>query len=182
MDRFEPDALDWTILELLQDDATISNKQLAAAVGLAPSTCLARVRRLRERGILTGFHADVPPEAVGLGLQAILSVRVRPHTRAAFGRFVDIALAMTPTQALYHVSGEDDFLVHVAVADAPQLQQLVIDLMSHREQIVHVRSSIVYEQVRVRTLRAPDPMTANGESPLIASRVVKPHARDRFEQ
>jgi DNA-binding Lrp family transcriptional regulator len=59
----ELDAIDWAILEQLQKDATIPNKQLAEQVGVAPSTCLLRVRRLRERGVITGIHAHVSSTA-----------------------------------------------------------------------------------------------------------------------
>ncbi len=103
--NIELDSKDWDILTRLQQDALISNKELAAAVGLAPSTCLLRVRRLRERGVITGFHAHVSSAAVGLGLDAFLAVQVSPHNREVFGRFVDFVLALPETRTAYHVSG-----------------------------------------------------------------------------
>ena len=70
------DRIDNAILGFLQNDGRMSNKELAAAVGLAPSSCLERVRRLQERGILTGFRAVVSPTHLGIGLQAFVSVRL----------------------------------------------------------------------------------------------------------
>ena len=70
------DRIDDAILASLQKDGRISNKELAAAVGLAPSSCLERMRRLQERGVITGFRADVDPKAVGIGLQAFVFVRL----------------------------------------------------------------------------------------------------------
>ncbi|MGY0232976.1 Lrp/AsnC family transcriptional regulator [Longispora urticae] len=152
------DAIDWAILERLQSDATIQNKDLAAQVGIAPSTCLDRVRRLRDRQVIVGYHAEVSPEAVGLAVQAILAVQVRPHTREVFARFVDFALDVPEVRALFHVSGEADFLVHVACVDTRHLQQLVLDEVQTRKEVVAVHSSIVYEQVRKDALRPPDPV------------------------
>ncbi|WP_306368413.1 Lrp/AsnC family transcriptional regulator [Nocardiopsis sp. CC223A] len=168
----ELDAIDWAILEQLQKDATIPNKQLAEQVGVAPSTCLLRVRRLRERGVITGIHAHVSSTAIGLAMNAILSVQVRPHTREVFNRFVDFAIALPETRSLYHVSGAEDFLIHVAVGNAEHLQQLVLDVMSQRSEVTRVQSSIVYEQTEFHALRSPD--SRQRRPPLIAPRL---HAR-----
>jgi DNA-binding Lrp family transcriptional regulator len=80
------DPIDLALLDLLQRDARRSNKELAAAVGLAPSSCLARVRRL-EREVIRGYHAELDPLAVGLQVQAMVSVRLRLHSRPAFDSF-----------------------------------------------------------------------------------------------
>lgn len=162
----ELDSKDWAILELLQRDALISNKALAAEVGLAPSTCLLRVRRLRESGVITGFHAAVSPAAVGLGVDALLAVQVRPHTREVFSRFADFALSLPETRTLFHVSGDDDFLILVSVADAGHLQRLVLDVMSQRGEASHVRTSLVYERTELRDIRPVD--ARRREPPLIA--------------
>jgi DNA-binding Lrp family transcriptional regulator len=75
------DRIDRALVRALQKDARLSNKELAAQVGLAPSSCLERVRRLRRTGVLRGFHADVAPEALGVGLQALIAVQLRQHSR-----------------------------------------------------------------------------------------------------
>src|SRR5262245_13609423 len=75
------DRIDRTIVTVLQKNARTSNKDLAVEVGLAPSTCLERVRALRARGVIRGYHADVDREALGRGLEAIVAVRIRPHSR-----------------------------------------------------------------------------------------------------
>ena len=71
MARRALDRIDFDILAALQNDGRLSNKELAAKVGLAPSSCLERVRALRESGVLRGFRAEVDPEALGIHLQAI---------------------------------------------------------------------------------------------------------------
>ncbi|MFO7700069.1 MAG: Lrp/AsnC family transcriptional regulator, partial [Acidimicrobiia bacterium] len=83
MGRFpELDATDRRIIELLQKDGRQSNKALAAAVGIAPSTCSERFQRLRDAGVFRGFHADVDPAALGVGLQALAAASSRRGARA----------------------------------------------------------------------------------------------------
>ena len=76
------DRIDDAILGALQNDGRMSNKELAAQVGLAPSSCLDRVRRLHERGVIRGYHAEVDPGAMKIGLQAFVFVRLTQHRGA----------------------------------------------------------------------------------------------------
>jgi DNA-binding Lrp family transcriptional regulator len=165
----ELDSIDWAILTQLQQNAMIANKDLAALVGLAPSTCLLRVRRLRERGVITGFHAHVAAAAVGVGLDAFLAVQVRPHTREVFSRFAEFALGLPETRSVFHVSGEEDFLILVGVVDAGHLQRLVLDVMSQRTEVAHVQSSIVYERAEINVLHPVQPR--RDQPPLMAPAV-----------
>jgi DNA-binding Lrp family transcriptional regulator len=78
------DRIDCEIIDALQNNARLSNKELANQVKLAPSTCLGRVKRLQDEKILQGFHAAVDSDALGIGLQAMIAVRLSKHTRASF--------------------------------------------------------------------------------------------------
>lgn len=147
--RFERlDRIDRAIIAALQNDARLTNKELAARVGIAPSTCLDRVRALRLRGVLKGFHADVERRALGRGLEAIVAVRVRPHSRAYVDAFWEDALAMPEVVQVFHVTGADDFLLHVAVADTDALRDFVLDRLTVRPEVGHVESRVVYAQGR----------------------------------
>jgi len=73
------DRIDYKIVRLLRNNARLSNKDLAEKVGLAPSTCLVRTRMLQQSGVLTGFKAEVNPAALGVRLQALISVRLKHH-------------------------------------------------------------------------------------------------------
>src|SRR5262245_17609317 len=130
MPRERLDRTDRALVAALQKNARISNKELADSVGLAPSTCLERVRALRARGVLKGFHADVDREALGRGLEAIIAVRVRPHSQANVDAFWENALAQPEVIEVFHVTGADDFLVHVAVADTDALRKFVLDRLT----------------------------------------------------
>src|SRR3954453_23025534 len=103
----ELDSVDWEILELLQVDATMPNKDIAAKVGVAPSTCLERIRRMRRNGAIVAIRAHVLPSLLGQGEQAFLGIQIRPHARDTANDFVQKALALPATLALYNVSGSE---------------------------------------------------------------------------
>ena len=79
--RIELDDLDRQIIAILHENARIPNVELAREVGISPSTCLARVRSLRERGVIVRYTAEINPLALGFTLQALVSVRIRPGAR-----------------------------------------------------------------------------------------------------
>src|SRR5882757_2210042 len=83
------DELDSAIVRQLQVDARMTNKELAAAVGIAPSTCLERVRALRSAGTISGYHAAVSLPALNRRVQALLAVQVRPLSRTVIEGFKD---------------------------------------------------------------------------------------------
>lgn len=142
------DRIDFAILRLLRNDGRLSNKELAAKVGLAPSSCLARVKRLGESGILRGFHADIDPRALGMSLQAMIAVRLTQHSREIVESFRAHVLALPETVALYHLAGADDFLVHVAVRDADHLRDLALDAFTRRSEVARLETSLVFEHAR----------------------------------
>lgn len=140
----ELDAVDRALLRELQNNGRLPNKELAAAVGIAPSTALERVRGLRSRGILTGFRADVDLAALGRTLQAILAIRVRPHSRSVVEPFVDYVLGLPESLEVFHVAGSDDFLLRVAVRDAEHLQRLLLDSFTTRPEVAHIHTSLIF--------------------------------------
>jgi DNA-binding Lrp family transcriptional regulator len=142
------DRIDFEILAALQKNARLSNKELAARVDLAPSSCLERVRRIQEKGALKGFHAAVDPHIVGVEVQALIAVRIRRHSRRLIEDFHQHASSLQEVVAIYHVAGANDFLVHVAVRDTEQLRDLVLDSFTTRTEIEHMETSLIfgYEQ------------------------------------
>jgi DNA-binding Lrp family transcriptional regulator len=146
------DQADIAILATLKTNARISNKDLANAVGLAPSTCLERVRRLVETGAIHGFHADVDLGMLGFGLEAMIGVRLQRHSRKIVTSFREYVLGLTEVRAVYHVAGADDFLVHVAVRDADHLRDLAMDAFTTRNEVAHIETRLIFEHVPIRRL------------------------------
>jgi DNA-binding Lrp family transcriptional regulator len=142
------DAIDSALLAFLQNDARRTNRDLAQALGIAPSTCLERVRSLRRRGLVVGYHAQVDLTAIGRPLQALIAVRVRPPNRSVIDSFRAFVEQLPEVLSVFVVSGSDDFLIHVAVRDTDQLQALVLDKLTRRKELADVRTSLVYEHLR----------------------------------
>ncbi|MCB9703393.1 MAG: Lrp/AsnC family transcriptional regulator [Myxococcales bacterium] len=157
------DRIDFELLDLLQKDARRSNKELAAAVGLAPSSCLERVRRLEERGVLLGSHARVDPKALGIALQALIAVRLGEHSAPLVGGFMDEVAAHPAVLGVYYISGATDFLVHVATRTTDELRELAVDLISARPEVAHVETSLVFDLRRSEVL--PSYLAAADEAP-----------------
>jgi len=161
------DELDAALVRELQADARLSNRDLAARVGVSPSTSLERVRALRARGTLLGYHADVALPDLGRSVQALIAVRIRPPARERIEAFRDFAAGLPETVGVFVVSGGEDFLLHVAVPDTDALYALVIDRLTERREVADVRTSIVYEHIRRPVLepltRAPAPRAAHGQ-------------------
>jgi DNA-binding Lrp family transcriptional regulator len=137
--------IDFAILAALQNDARLSNKQLAAHVGLAPSSCLERVRRLRAAGVLTGFRALVEPRALGIAMQALVFVRLARHARKQVKAFRQHALSLPETVGLYHVAGQHDFIVHVGVRDANHLRDVAMDAFTSRREVARIETHLIFE-------------------------------------
>jgi DNA-binding Lrp family transcriptional regulator len=148
VDFDELDAVDRAILRELQDDARQTNRELAAAVHVSPSTSSERVRALRATGVIRGYHADVDLEALGREVQAFIAVTIRPPTRQNIEEFRNWARELPEIVAIFVVSGGDDFLLHVAVPDTDALYAFVIDRLTERPEIADVRTSVVYEHIR----------------------------------
>lgn len=146
--KIDLDRIDFDILALLQKDARRSNKELAAVVGLAPSSCLARVQRLREAGVLKGFHAEVDPEYLGIGLQSLIAVQLQKHSRPIVKAFWKHVLGLPEVLAVFHVTGEYDFQIHVAVRDAHHLRDLALDAFTTRPEVSRIATSLIFESIR----------------------------------
>ena len=142
------DRIDFDILAALQKEGRLSNKELAAHVDLAPSTCLERVRKLEEHGALKGYHAEADPSALGIRLQAMIAVRLQKHSRDLVEEFRGYVLGLAEVLSIYHIGGEHDFLIHVAARDAEDLRDLALDRFTTRPEVEHLETSLIFEHAR----------------------------------
>ena len=142
------DRIDLAIIAALQKNARLSNKELAAKVNLAPSSSLARVRKLMETKVLEGFHAEVNPGALGVSLQAIIAVRLRRHSRAKFLSLYAHIRRFPEVLQVFHVSGVNDLLLHVAVRDVAHLRDLIVDELATRSEVANCETSVIFSLLR----------------------------------
>ncbi|MBM2623266.1 Lrp/AsnC family transcriptional regulator [Actinoplanes sp. LDG1-06] len=146
------DEVDSAIVRELQANARQTNRDLARAVGIAPSTCLERVRLLRDRGVITGYHAEIDLGALNRHVQAFLHVQVRPMSREVIENFKAYATGLPEVLSVFVVAGGDDFLVHVGVPSVDALHSFLMDKFTGRREIVGFRSSVIYQHARNRVL------------------------------
>ncbi|HET8600390.1 MAG TPA: Lrp/AsnC family transcriptional regulator, partial [Segeticoccus sp.] len=139
------DEVDALLVELLARDGRSPNTVLARAAGIAESTCIARVRALRERGVIRGIHADIDPAALGRPVQAMVAVRFGGHQRDHFEQFRAEVPALPGVLATFHLSGATDYLVHVAAESSDALRDFVLDHLTNRPGVVHAETSLVFE-------------------------------------
>ncbi|MGE6757815.1 Lrp/AsnC family transcriptional regulator [Corallococcus interemptor] len=142
------DRIDREILEALQNNARLSNKELAAKVGLAPSSCLARVKRLETDGVIRSYRAELDPRPLGLGLQALIAVQLRLHVGEHFGSIGDHLRSLPETVAVYCLGGTTDFLVHVVCRDTEHLRVLTIQSFTSRPEVSRIETSLVFSFAR----------------------------------
>lgn len=139
------DRTDFEILRHLRNDARLSNKRLAARLNIAPSTCLMRVRRLIGEGVLKGFHADVDSASLGVGLQAMVSVRLSKHAQSRIESIRQHMQDLPEVVQFYHVAGRTDFLVQVWARDSEHLRELLMSRFAGRDEVDRIESSLIFE-------------------------------------
>jgi len=142
------DEVDRALVAELLRDGRAPNTALARAAGIAESTCLARVRSLRERGVVTGVAAEVDLARVGLPVQAMVAIRFSGHLRADVDAFADEVSALPGVVATWNISGANDFLVHVAAPSPAELRDFVLDNLTGRPGVVAAETSLVFHARR----------------------------------
>ncbi|MEP7178686.1 MAG: Lrp/AsnC family transcriptional regulator [Pseudonocardiales bacterium] len=142
------DDLDRRILGHLAADARIPNNALAGLVGIAPSTCLTRVRALRESGVIRGYHADIDPSALGRPIQAMIAVRLQSHARGHIAEFTAKVAALPEVLNVFFLGGTDDFLVHIAATGTENLRDFVVVNLSGNPDVALTETNLIFEHVR----------------------------------
>ena len=141
----ELDEVDRTLIRALQEDGRASNARLAELAGIAPSTCVARVRSLVDRGVISGFSAQVPPAALGWGIQALISVGIRSGARQRIVEFGEEIRALPEVVQVFFLGGSEDFIIHVATRDSDHVRQFVVDNLSAHPSVASTRTSLVFD-------------------------------------
>lgn len=146
------DPVDRAIVRLLSADGRMPNNALADAVGIAPSTCLGRVRALVQRGVIRGFHADVDPAAIGLGIQVLIAVRLQADARANIGAFARDIAKLPGVMNVFFLGGADDFMIHLAAADTDALRGFVAEHLSRRPDVANTVTNLIFEHTHSSAL------------------------------
>ncbi|CDQ43844.1 AsnC family transcriptional regulator [Mycolicibacterium neoaurum] len=136
------------MLLALHADARMSNSALAEAVGIAPSTCHGRLRRLQDIGVIRGFYTDINPAAVGLTLQAMISVSLQSNARGRIRDFIAQIRQRPQVMDVYFLAGGDDFILHVAARDTEDLRAFVVENLNADGDVAGTQTSLIFEHLR----------------------------------
>lgn len=142
------DRTDLQILALLQREGRITNAELAERVSLSPSACLRRTQRLEAEQVITGYAAQVDPQAVGLGLQAFVRVQLTRHESTVVEGFVERVNGWAEVVACHALTGDMDYLLHVYVADLKDFSRFVLDHLLNAAGVGDINSSFVLRTVK----------------------------------
>lgn len=153
------DRIDHEILAILQNEGRISNKELAARVDLAPSSCLERVRRLERTGIIRGYHARVDPHAAGIELEVLMMVQLERHASDVMRKFQDYVMSLPEVVHVFSVGGTHDFLIHVVVRDSDHLRDFAMGQMTTRREVSRVETMLIFEHHTKAALPMLDAIT-----------------------
>jgi DNA-binding Lrp family transcriptional regulator len=142
------DSIDLQVLTILYDDADITNKELAAKIGIAPSTCLERVKRLKQGGVIKGAFIDVNLKTIGGNIEAIAAIRLQPYSEQIVNDLRDDLLKFPEILNLYHMGGSYDYYIHMSVKDSEHLRQFVFKNITSRDAVTTVETSLIFEHSR----------------------------------
>jgi Lrp/AsnC family transcriptional regulator, leucine-responsive regulatory protein len=139
----ELDKKDWIIIQLVQSEARVSFAEIARRAGLSPPAAAERLRRLEDAGVIRGYHAKIDPERLGLGMVAIIEMRVN---RVDYPRFQKAIQKLAWILECYHVAGRASFYLKAAVPDARGLELLIGHLSPFGDTVTSLVLSTVLER------------------------------------
>ena len=147
------DAIDRRILEVIQEEARISNAELAARVGLSPSPCWRRVRALEDAEVIRRYVTLVDAEAIGLPINVFATVALEKQVERALERFEGAVAARPEVMECYLMTGEFDYLLRVVVPSLGAYERFLMDHLTEGriEGIASIKSSFALKQVRYKT-------------------------------
>lgn len=145
------DAIDMKILIELQEDASLSNVELAQRVGLSPSPCLVRVRALEAAGIIARRVTLLDPHSVGANISVFIQVTLERQAEAQLERFEAAMGTFSEVMECYLMTGDSDYMLRVVVSDVGALQHFIVEKLSKTPGVANIRSSFALKQVKYKT-------------------------------
>ena len=145
------DAIDVKILTELQKNAKLTNVDLAARVGLSPSPCLSRHKRLEASGVIKTYVALLSPEKIGATVSVFIQITLDRQSEDVLDVFERTVQEFPEVMECYLMSGDADYLLRVVVRDTGDLKNFVVDKLSRTRGVAKIRSSFALKQVKYNT-------------------------------
>ncbi|CUS49052.1 MAG: Lrp/AsnC family transcriptional regulator, leucine-responsive regulatory protein [Idiomarinaceae bacterium HL-53] len=147
-DKVTIDRTDRKILRILQDQGRITNTALAKSVGLSPTPCLERVRKLETAGVIEGYSARINPDKLGSPLLVFVEITLSRTSSDSFAEFSDAARKTDEILECHLVSGDFDFLLKARVADMAAYRKLLGETILNMPGVNESRTYVVMEAVK----------------------------------
>lgn len=148
------DRTDRQILALLSKNVRMTNKEIAGAVGLSPSSVHERTKRLFDNGPISGAHLDVDLGQIGLSLKALLFVQMSEHEKSNLDAFVHDILEIAEVRSAWMITGRFDAVVELVTRDTTHLHRVVVEKFSSREEVHRIETSIIFDGAEQHDLSA----------------------------
>jgi len=145
------DEIDCRILAALQENARISNVDLASQVGISPSPCWRRVRDLEQEGVISCYVTLVDPGSVGLPVSVFIQVSLERQVETALEAFESAILSRPEVMECYLMTGDADYLLRVVVADLSAYERFLMDHLTRIPSVASIKSSFALKQIKYRT-------------------------------
>ncbi len=146
--KIELDNTDKKILEMLQEDANFTNKEIAAQLGLTITPVYERIKKLKRSGIIKKTITIIDPKKAGKNILAFCNVSLKEHTLKYINKFQDKIVRLEEVQACYHIAGQYDYLLTVYAEDMDEYQNFITTKLAAIENIAHVQSSFVMKEIK----------------------------------
>lgn len=145
------DITDLRILKALQQDANLTNVELAAKINLSPSPTLARVKRLESEGIISRYVALADPHALGLKVNVFVRVSLEKQEAKALEKFEQAVSHFDEVMEVYLMTGDEDYLLRIVVPDLQALEKFILENLTRIPGIKNIKSSFALKQVKYKT-------------------------------
>ena len=145
------DEIDWRILDLLQNNARMTNIELAQAVNLSPSPCLARMRKLEASGVIRRYVTLLDPITAGMTVSVFIHVSLEKQIESSLENFERAMSERPEVMECYLMTGDADYLLRVVVPDVQALERFIVQFLSRVRGVGNIRSSFALKQVKYQT-------------------------------
>ncbi|AUX73050.1 Lrp/AsnC family transcriptional regulator [Erwinia pyrifoliae] len=136
------------ILKHLQDDARVTNQELAEKIGMSASPCWRKVRKLEEEGVIQGYRAVLNRKKIGLGVMVFIRVAIDSHSEADAKKFEQEVTALEDVVACYSVGGDADFLLQVVASDLESYAEFAMSVVRRLPGIKEMQSMFVLKEIK----------------------------------
>jgi len=148
----ELDSKDIQILSLLLNNARLSNKEIAAKIQIAQSSTHDRIKKLTQKGYFKGTSVQIDQKKLGLNIEVMLAIKLNKQHRSVIGDFIKKASQLPGVLQLFHMAGDNDFILHVAVKDSDELRVFILDRLSTLDYIQSTQTTMILNNEKVNNI------------------------------